>query len=304
MTEFWSGWVIVLCVFTLGASLFLFIYGLRVDIPTQADGTSGHVWAHGVLRESVRGLPVWWIMVSAAGFLAAFVYLALYPGFGAYKGFLGWTAHEELAQDQAATRQLQAPLRERVRGKTVESLAIDPEALRAGAALFVENCAACHGRTGKGNAALGAPDLTGSAWLYGGDGKTILTSILDGRRGAMPAFGGTIPEDSILDIAHYVASLSGIPNDPVRAQLGKPLFSTCAACHGGDAKGNPALGAPNLTDGVWLYGSRVPRDIAETITRGRNGVMPAWRERMGEENALLVAAWVYAQSHPVAVAAR
>jgi cytochrome c oxidase cbb3-type subunit 3 len=262
------------------------------------------VWAHGVLRESVRSLPVWWIVISATGFLAAFVYLALYPGFGAYKGFLGWTAHEELAQDQAATRQLQAPLRERVRGKTVESVATDPEALRAGAALFVENCAACHGRTGKGNAALGAPDLTGSAWLYGGDGKTILTSILDGRRGAMPAFGGTIPEDSILDIAHYVASLSGIPNDPVRAQLGKPLFSTCAACHGGDAKGNPALGAPNLTDGVWLYGSRVPRDIAETITRGRNGVMPAWRERMGEENALLVAAWVYAQSHPVAVAAR
>ncbi len=146
MTEFWSGWVILLAVFTLGASLFLFIYGLRVDIPTQPDGTSGHVWAHGVLRESVRSLPVWWIVISAIGFVAAFVYLALYPGFGAFKGFLGWTAHDELARDQAANRQLEAPLRERVRGKTVESIATDPEALRAGGMLFVENCAACHGR--------------------------------------------------------------------------------------------------------------------------------------------------------------
>ena len=103
MTEFWSGWVILLAVWTLGASLFLFVYGLLVDIPTQPDGTSGHVWAHGVLRESVRSLPVWWIVISATGFVAAFVYLALYPGFGAFKGFLGWTAHDELARDQAAT---------------------------------------------------------------------------------------------------------------------------------------------------------------------------------------------------------
>ena len=210
MTEFWSGWVILLSVFTLGASLFLFIYGLRVDIPTQPDGTSGHVWAHGVLREGVRSLPVWWIVISAIGFVAAFGYLALYPGFGAYKGVLGWTAHDELARDQAANRQLEAPLRERVRGKTVESIATDPEALRAGGMLFVENCAACHGRNARGNVALGAPDLTDGDWLYGGDGKAILTSILDGRRGAMPAFAGTLPDDSILDIAHYVASLSGI----------------------------------------------------------------------------------------------
>ena len=304
MTEFWSGWVILLAVWTLGASLFLFIYGLRVDIPTHPDGTSGHVWAHGVLRESVRSLPVWWIAISAIGFVAAFGYLALYPGFGAFKGALGWTAHDELARDQAANRQREAPLRERVRGKAVESIATDPEALRAGGMLFVENCAACHGRNARGNVALGAPDLTDGDWLYGGDGKAILTSILDGRRGAMPAFTGTLPDDSILDLAHYVASLSGIPNDSLRAQLGKRIFSNCAPCHGADGKGNPALGAPNLTDAVWLYGSSTPRTIAETIRGGRNGVMPAWRDRLGDENALLVAAWVYAQSHPATAAAR
>ena len=165
MSEFWSGWVILLIVFTLGGTLFLFVFGLWVDIPTQADGTSGHVWAHGVLREGVRNLPIWWIVISGWRWSLRSVYLALYPGFGAYKGVLGWTSHDELARDQAENRQLQTPLRERVRGKPVESIAADPEALRAGGMLFVENCAACHGREARGNVALGArisPTATGS----------------------------------------------------------------------------------------------------------------------------------------------
>ena len=303
MTEFWSGWVILLSVFTLAASLFLFIYGLRVDIPTQPDGTSGHVWAHGVLREGVRSLPVWWIVISAIGFVSAFGYLALYPGFGAFKGILGWTAHDELARDQTAHHQLEAPLRDRVRGKTVESIATDQQALRAGGMLFVENCAACHGRNARGNVTLGAPDLTDGESLYGGDGKSILTSILDGRRGAMPAFAGTLSKEEINDLVHYVSSLSGRPSDSLERQLGQRLFSNCVPCHGGDGKGNSALGAPNLTDNVWLHGGD-RADIAATIGQGRNGAMPAWRERLGEENALLVAAWVYAQSHPATVAAR
>ena len=303
MTEFWSGWVILLSVFTLCAALFLFIYGLLVDIPTHPDGTSGHVWAHGVLREGVRSLPVWWIVISAIGFVAAFVYLALYPGFGAYKGVLGWTAHDELARDQAANRQLEAPLRDRVRGKTVESIATDPEAVRAGGMLFVENCAACHGRDARGNIALGAPDLADGDWLYGGDGQAILTSILDGRRGAMPAFAATLSQEEVNQLVHYVASLSGKPTDSLLTQLGKRNFSNCVPCHGVDGKGNVAMGAPNLTDAIWLHGGD-RADIAATISRGRNGVMPAWRERLGEERAVLVAAWVYAQSHPATVATR
>jgi len=304
MTEFWSGWVVLLAVFTLGASLFLFVWGLRVDIPTQPDGTSGHVWAHGVLREGVRNLPIWWIVISAVGFIAAFCYLALYPGFGAYKGALGWTSHDELARDQAANRDLTAPLRERVRGKTVEAIAADPQALRAGAMLFIENCAACHGREARGNVALGAPNLTDGDWLYGGDGKTILASIVDGRNGVMPPFGGALSDSDVDELAHYVMSLSGRPHDSLKGQLGKRLFTTtCVACHGVDGKGNPALGAPNLTDGVWLYGGNLT-DIATTIRGGRNGVMPAWRGRLGDDAALVVAAWVYARSHPTTVAAR
>jgi len=301
MSEFWSAWVILLIVVNLGITLFLFLWGPRVDIPTQPDGTSGHVWAHGVLREGVRRLPTWWIVMSSMLFVVGFGYLALYPGFGAFKGLLGWTSHGELARDEAANDQLERPLSERVRGKSVESIATDPEALRVGQVLFIDNCAACHGRDGHGNRALGAPDLTDGDWLYGGDGKSILISIEDGRRGTMPAFASTLSEQDIINLANYVASLSGWPHDSLRSQMGKRLFSTCAACHGADAKGNTAMGAPNLTDGIWLYGGNLA-DIAETIRRGRNGLMPAWRDRLGSENASLVAAWVYAQSHPTTVA--
>ena len=297
MTEFWSTWVVVLVVINLGITVFLFLWGLRVDIPTQPDGTSGHVWAHGVLREGVRRLPTWWVVLSSLVFVLGFAFLALYPGFGAFKGILGWTSHGELAYDQDANQKLRVPLLERVRGKPVETIAADPEALRVGQMLFIENCAACHGRDARGNRALGASDLTASAWRYGGDGKSILTSILDGRTGTMPPFGGSMSDSEIRDLANYVLSLSGRTHDSLRAHFGKPRFSACAACHGAEGKGNPALGAPNLTDNVWLYGGGI-EDIVETIRRGRNGVMPAWRGRLGEENASLVAAWVYAQSRP------
>ena len=297
MTEFLSTWVIVLAVVNLGITVFLFLWGLRVDIPTQPDGTSGHVWAHGVLREGVRRLPTWWVVLSAASLIAGLGYLALYPGLGAFAGALGWTSADELARQQDANRRLEAPLLERVRGKPVETIAADPEALRVGQVLFIENCAACHGRDARGNRALGAPDLTSRAWRYGGDGKSILTSILDGRTGTMPPFGGSMSETEIRDLANHVLSLSGRTHDSLRAHFGRPRFSACAACHGPEGKGNPALGAPNLTDNVWLYGGGI-EDIVQTIRRGRNGVMPAFRTRLGEENASLVAAWVYAQARP------
>jgi len=250
-----------------------------------------------VLREGVRRLPTWWVVLSAASLIAGLGYLALYPGLGAFAGALGWTSADELARQQDANRRLEAPLLERVRGKPVETIAADPEALRVGQVLFIENCAACHGRDARGNRALGAPDLTSRAWRYGGDGKSILTSILDGRTGTMPPFGGSMSETEIRDLANHVLSLSGRTHDSLRAHFGRPRFSACAACHGPEGKGNPALGAPNLTDNVWLYGGGI-EDIVETIRRGRNGVMPAFRTRLGEENASLVAAWVYAQARP------
>lgn len=303
MSNFFSMWVMALVVVNLAVTVLLFLWAPRVDIPTQPDGTSGHTWAHGVLREAIRPLPTWWIVLSSIVMVAGITYLVLFPGFGASKGLLEWTSHDELARDQNANGQLALPLRERVRGKPIESIATDPQALRAGQVLFIDNCAACHARDGRGNRALGAPDLTDKDWLYGGDGKAILASIQDGRRGAMPSFAGTLSGEEIEYVANYVASLSGFPGKSWRTQLGERLFSNCMPCHGADAKGNSAMGAPDLTDGVWLYGGDLST-IAETIRRGRNGVMPAWRGRLSDDDASLVAAWVYAQSHPATTAAK
>ncbi|MGE0807636.1 MAG: cytochrome-c oxidase, cbb3-type subunit III [Burkholderiaceae bacterium] len=297
MSSFWSGWVMALVTFNLGVTLFLFLWGLRVRIPTLPDGTTGHVWANGALRESVRPLPLWWVLVSAAMFIVGIGYLVLFPGFGSFPGVLGWTSQTELSDDITATRARMGPLAERHARLPVEQLANDADALRLGQRLFLDNCAACHGSSARGNPALGAPDLTDRDWLHGGDGQALLTSILDGRRGAMPGFGAALGAAGVQEVAQYVLSLSGRATDPVKAALGKARFSACAACHGPSGKGNPALGAPDLSDGVWLYGGSVAR-VEQSVRDGRSGEMPAFRGRLSEGDARVVAAWVYRQSHP------
>ncbi len=295
MTPFWSGWVMFLVVLNLGISLFLFIWGQRVAIPTEPDGTTGHAWAHGVLREGVRRLPLWWVLFSAAMFLAAFTYLTLYPGFGSFRGMLGWTSAVEWRHDTAANDARMEAVLARVRAMSIEDLAADAGVVSVGRGLYLDNCAACHGTRARGNPALGVPDLADADWLYGGDGQTLLLSILDGRNGTMPPMGTILGHDGVNEVAAYVLSLSGQKAPADWQAAGRERFQAlCSACHGADARGNPVLGAPDLTDGIWLYGGNAGR-IIETIREGRSGVMPAWRGRLGEDRARMVAAWVYAQ---------
>lgn len=296
MSPFWSGWIMFLIVLNLGITLFLFLWGPRVKIPTLPDGTTGHVWAHGVLREGMNRLPLWWIVMSGAMFVIGFAYLYLYPGFGANKGSLGWTSQQQLANDIAANKARLEPILAGFAGKPVDVLAADATATRMGERLFIDNCAACHGREGRGMPVLGAPNLVDRDWLYGDAGETILASIQDGRQGAMPPFGASLDKATVENLANYVLSLSGRDHSPAKAKLGAAQFAVCAACHGPTGSGNPALGAPNLTTQDALYG----RDLAtieQTIRNGRNGVMPAWRSRLSDTDARMIAAWVYAQSH-------
>jgi cytochrome c oxidase cbb3-type subunit 3 len=296
MTTFWSVWVKSLVVLNLGITFFLYLWAQRVKVPTLSDGTTGHVWAHGVLREGVRKLPLWWVVFSGSVFLWGFVYLVLYPGFGSFKGVLGWTSEQQLQEQMLANDARQQPVLQRVRTASIEALAGDTQVTAVGHTLFQENCAACHGGDARGNTWLGAPNLVDDDWVYGGDGATILASILDGRNGIMPPWGGVLGRDGVNEVTAYVLSLSGhkAPEDWVAA--GKARYATvCVACHGADARGNPTLGAPNLTDDIWVYGKDFAR-VAETVRDGRNGVMPAWRERLGEDRARIIAAWVYAQS--------
>lgn len=296
MSGFWAGWVMFLVVLNLGITFFLFVWAQRVRIPTDADGTSGHRWAHGVLREGVRRLPRWWVVMSALMFAGAFGYLVLYPGFGSFGGMLGWTSAEQHARATAANDARLEPVMQVLQSDSIVELAGQEAVRDLGRVLFLDNCAACHARDARGNRALGAPNLTDSDWLYGGDPQTVLASILDGRHGTMPAWGAALGQDGVVDVAAYVRSLGGADEPAKWVETGKARFATlCAGCHGIDGRGTPALGAPNLSDDVWLYGGDLA-SVTRSIRDGRGGVMPAWRERLGEEQVRAVAAWVYANA--------
>ena len=302
MSTGWSLWVMGLITLNMGITFFLFVWAPRAKIPTLPDGTSGHVWAHGALREGVHKLPLWWVLFSATMFISGWAYLVFYPGFGHHAGTLGWTSHGELARDVARNNVALQDMQERFRRYTPEQLAQDPAALQLGGRLFVDNCAACHGRGGYGNVKLGAPSLIDDDWLYGGSGKDILASIRDGRAGLMPPWS-SLGEDNVKNLAQYVLSLSGAPHDAAKAAAGAPLFTTCAACHGAEGKGNPALGAPNLTDKIWLHGGTLA-DIERSIGGGRQGNMPAWHKRLSEDDTRVLAAYVYHLAHQGDAAAR
>lgn len=295
MSTGWSLWVMFLVVLNLGITFLLFLWAPRAKVPVQPDGTTGHVWAHGTIREGLARLPMWWIVLSGAMFVAGFAYLVLYPGFGANEGLLKWTSHKQLAEEQAHVDARMGEMLRRATLYPVEQLASDPTTARIGRVLFEDNCAACHGRDGKGNQALGAPDLTDDDWLYGGDGEAIHASIHNGRSGVMPPWS-SLGAETVKNLTQYVLGLSGAPHDSARAAMGQPAFATCAACHGPDGKGNHALGAPDLTDRTWLYGG-TPAVIEKTIADGRQGEMPAWDKRLGEEQIRVLAAYVYGLSH-------
>ena len=294
MSAFWSAWVILLAVLTLGLSLFLFLWGLRVRIPTDADGTTGHDWDG--IREGLRRLPWWFIAYSAVGFVVALGYLLLYPGLGSFKGLLGWSSQDQLQHDVASNDAKLEALVKPWSALTIEQLATKTQAVGIGHTLYLDNCAACHGSKALGSVALPAPDLTDADWQYGGSDEAILASILDGRNGVMPPWGAALGDDGVNDVAAYVLSLSGVKATEVQAEAGKKHFDTfCVACHGADGHGNPAMGAPDLADAVWLYGGDFAT-VATSIRDGRAGVMPAWRSRLTHEQARLIASWVVAQA--------
>ncbi|MBV6417451.1 MAG: Cbb3-type cytochrome c oxidase subunit CcoP [Steroidobacteraceae bacterium] len=295
MNSFWSMWVMFLVLLNAGITAFLFWWAPRVRIPVQEDGTTGHVWAHGVLREGMHRLPRWWIIASAAMYLFGIGYLLLYPGFGAHKGLLGWSAHGEHDLATAVNDANLAETMARFKGLPPAQLAADPEALRIGERLFVDNCAACHERSARGNPLLGAPNLVDADWTWGGDDASIATSILDGRQGVMPPLGEAIGAAKVADVANYVLSLSGAPHDAAKAAAGAPEFAVCAACHGQQGEGNPLLGAPKLADSIWTWGGGLEA-IEKRINEGTHGVMPAWKSRLDENDVRVIIAWLRSQA--------
>ncbi len=237
-------------------------------------------------------MPRWWLILFYLTIWFSLLYLVLYPGFGSFDGLLGWSQYTAYEEEIAEAREQYAPLYERYAAMAIPELARDDEAMQTGQRLFANNCAVCHGSDARG--ATGFPDLTDDAWLYGGEPLQIKTSIVNGRRGMMPALGGALGEEAVTQVANYVYSLNGRrPADPEAAKAGESVYMTnCAACHGPEGKGNTAMGAPDLTDDAWLYAGSL-ESIREAVVDGRQGNMPAFGESLGPERAHVLAAYVH-----------
>ena len=259
---------------------------------------TGHVW-DGDLRELNNPVPRWWTMMYILMCLFGLGYLVLYPGLGAFQGTLAYTSAQEVKQDQAALDATVNPIYTRFAKMDIPQIAADPEAHLIGERLFLNNCAQCHGSDAKGSTSF--PNLVEGDSMYGRQPEVLLATITQGRNGVMPALGAAIDARTAGDIAQYVRSLSGLAHDQIRSARGKPEYmNACAACHGPEGKGNKALGAPNLTDDVWLYGSS-EATIVHGILNGRNNRMPAQEQTLTSEQIRLLAAWVWGLSKGVDV---
>jgi cytochrome c oxidase cbb3-type subunit III len=267
----------------------------RRKVASDPDKT-GHVWDED-LDELNNPLPRWWIWLFWITIAFSLAYLWFYPGLGSWQGSLRWSSAQEYVDEVKTAQATHGPLYARLASADMVALAADSEARIVGQRLFVNYCSQCHASDARGT--KGFPNLADTDWLYGGDPATIKASILDGRNGTMPALGAAVGgEAGARDLANYVRSLSSLQHDKKAAERGAARFALCAACHGAEAKGNPAMGAPNLTDTVWLYGSS-EATLVETIMKGRTNQMPAHREFLGEERAHILAAYVYGLSQPV-----
>ena len=300
MTSFWSWYITLLSLGTIAALVWLLLATRKGQRSDSTEETVGH--SYDGIEEYDNPLPRWWFLLFVATVIFALGYLVLYPGLGNWKGVLpgyegGWTQVKEWQREVDKANEQYGPLYAKFAAMPVEEVAQDPQALKMGGRLFASNCSVCHGSDAKG--AYGFPNLTDNDWIWGGEPETIKTTIMGGRQAAMPAWRDVIGEEGIRNVAGYVRTLSGrdIPEGiNVDLEQGQKIFaSNCVACHGPEGKGTQAMGAPNLTDNVWLYGSSFAQ-IQQTLRYGRNGRMPAQEEILGNDKVHLLAAYVYSLS--------
>ncbi|MCP4985156.1 MAG: cytochrome-c oxidase, cbb3-type subunit III [Colwellia sp.] len=321
MSSFWNIWVWVLTLGSLVGCFLLLRWCLKNFAGVEEGESMGHTFDG--IEELNNPLPKWWSTFFLLTIIWAFVYIALY-GLGNWTGFIGWKSSNQgvlnIAESKAKTaaslaegsgilvqydREVAAadakfgPIFEAYAARSIEDLATDDEALKVGQRLFIQNCAQCHGSDAHGT--TGFPNLADKDWLFGGSPEAIKETIMNGRiaSGMMAWEGALGGEQGVKEVAAYVISLSGRSVDPELAKAGEPKFAICAGCHGPQGQGSLALGmpmgAPNLTDNVWLYGGS-KRAIEESIRNGRAGVMPPWKDILGEDKVHLISAYVYSLS--------
>lgn len=322
MNTFLSVFVTVISLGTIFGCLSLLIWCTRDKMGMEDGAPTGHTFDG--ISELNNPLPKWWSYLFIFMVVFSLVYLALYPGLGNFKGLLGWTSSNQYVYSSDEFNEAAEEAREKgllvqydremvkadeVFGAKFRELAYEPsgenylpipviakneDATQVGQRLFLQNCAQCHGSDARGG--RGFPNLTDGAWLWGGEPEQIKHTLMHGRQGAMPGWEDSLGDDGVQEVVSYVLSLSGRKVDPIEAKKGEARFAVCSACHGADGTGNTALGAPNLTDDIWLYGgSRAA--VEDTVRHGRHGVMPAWKDILGEDKIQLLSAYVYSLSN-------
>jgi len=304
MSDFTSGfWSIYISIITIvsiiACGVLLQVMSTRRVSGTQIE-TTGHSWDEDLV-ELNNPLPRWWIWLFYITILFGLVYLVLYPGLGSYGGTFQWTSKKQHEEEVAQGEAQSAPIYDKYAKTDLKQLAADPAALAIGQKLFLNNCAQCHSSDARGG--KGYPNLTDTHWIWGGEPEMIKETITNGRKAVMPPWGAVLGDDGVKDMAHYVLSLNGRTFDSLRAARGKEKFATtCVACHGPEAKGNPAIGAEDLTSVVLLHGADEP-SLIETIGKGRIDTMPAQKELLGEAKVHILAAYVWSLSNTPGAAA-
>ncbi|MBK9615511.1 MAG: cytochrome-c oxidase, cbb3-type subunit III [Uliginosibacterium sp.] len=288
VSDFWHYYVTGLVVLSVAFCIWILASNMTRRSPGPVS-LHDHIWDE-TLQEYNHPLPRWWMYLFWLTLFFAIGYYFLYPGLGNLPGKIGWTSVGQYQEEMKKADEQFKPIYDKYLKQDLLAVAVDPEAQAMGQRLFLTYCAQCHGADARG--AKGYPNLTDGDWLYGGDAATVKATIVGGRQGVMPALGGVLGAEGVKDVANYVRSLSGLAHDSLRAQRGKDAFmQNCVACHGPEGKGNQALGAPNLTDRVWLYGSS-EATIVETVSKGRQNQMPVFKDLLGEPKIHLLAAYV------------
>jgi len=295
MPAFWSWFVaagtiafVIWCVYLISWA------GKQGPQNKEDEDLVGHVW-DGDLEEWNNPAPKWWLYLYFITIAWAVGYMIVYPGIGAFDGVFGWSQEGQYEDEMQAAEARYEPIYERFAAMNFEDLVKDPDALALGGSLFASYCTTCHGSDARG--ATGYPNLTNNDWQWGSTEKDIITSITNGRIAVMTPWAQLLGSDEAVDnMVNYVQSLSGTVEAGDGAESARTQFTTfCAACHLPTGTGNPVLGAPNLTDDTWLYGSSAEA-IRTAIEQGRQGQMPAHGEFLGENRTRILAAYVYSLS--------
>lgn len=284
MSSGWSWFVVIGTILSLAAALAF----LLANRTAGSGDTTGHV--HDGIEEYDNPLPMWWVGMFIITILFAGGYLLYYPGLGNFDGLGGWSSAGQVRQQQQAHDARFAPLYEKLARLSEAELHADRQAQQVGRRLYINNCSTCHGVTAQG--ASGFPNLTDEEWIWGAGFDNVKAALSNGRQAAMPSWSAALGEDGVEDVTQHVLRISGQAHDAAAAERGAKQFATfCVACHGPEGRGNPALGAPNLTNDIWLYGGTAEQ-ISYGLRNGRNGRMPAFDDVLDPEQIHILAGYV------------